>query len=803
MSLLSNRKIERRPFVPVILTLGTVTLAAMFTSLLAPLQRTPSIAFFAAVTLSGWYGGWRQAVLGGILSALAIDFFFVEPTFTLLSEVADLVRLGAFLMAALVIGWLQEVYKRAAQELWRKTSLLQLLESVAAAANEARTVEEAMETGLGRICAHLDWPMGHAYLPAGSAAHHFWYLKNSTFEPFRGATLALAKPRETGLIGRVMASRRPVWLPNVLEDGNFSQTAAAQSLSIQSAFAFPVMLGNEVAAVLEFFSTEMTGRDEPFLTILGNIGNQLGRVIERARVQMTLQASETRFRSVAQSANEAIITADSGGNILFWNRAAQAIFGYEEMEVSGKPLTILMPERYRHAHLAALATFRGDAHVMGRSLEVHGLHKDGREFPLEVSLARWNVGGSTFFSGIARDITARKQAEDALRESEEHFRVLVEGIKEYAIFRLDPQGRVVSWSKSAERIEGYKAGQILGRDFACLFPSADIEAAKPEHLLKEAAAEGRIESEGWHVRKDGGWFWANAILSALHDPQGKLVGFALIVRDITSRKRADESLRRAHDELEARVRERTGDLARINESLEQEIKVRKLAEEQINESLHEKEVLLREIHHRVKNNLQIISSLLSIQSRHIRDPHALEMFKESQNRVKSIATIHQKLFRSRDLTHIRVAEYVRELVGNLFRSYDVKPGLITARIDVDDVALGIDTLIPCALIINELVTNSLKYAFPDGAHGEVRVEVHEEDGHFQLAVGDNGVGLPAGRGLDNPESLGLQIVSALTDQLGGTMEMTSGDGTTCKISFDGSPDIERKTNHGQYANTCS
>ncbi|GAI89221.1 unnamed protein product, partial [marine sediment metagenome] len=199
--------------------------------------------------------------------------------------------------------------------------------------------------------------------------------------------------------------------------------------------------------------------------------------------------------------------------------------------------------------------------------------------------------------------------------------------------------------------------------------------------------------------------------------------------------------------------------------MHEDITERKRAGDQIKASLKEKEVLLREIHHRVKNNLQIISSLLNLQSRYIKDKQVLHVFQESQDRIKSMVLIHKKLYQSKDLARIDFAEYVRSLIADLFRSYKADYGLITLKTNIDNVFLGIDTAIPCGLIINELISNSLKYAFPEGGQGEIRIELHpEKEGKFTLIVSDSGVGFPKDLDFRNTESLGLQLACTLVDQ---------------------------------------
>ncbi|MBI4813002.1 MAG: PocR ligand-binding domain-containing protein, partial [Methanobacterium sp.] len=212
---------------------------------------------------------------------------------------------------------------------------------------------------------------------------------------------------------------------------------------------------------------------------------------------------------------------------------------------------------------------------------------------------------------------------------------------------------------------------------------------------------------------------------------------------------------------------------------------RSFAEKAIKESLDEKEVLLREIHHRVKNNMQIINSLLSLQSQHVEGEETLDVLKESQGRVRSMAMIHEKLYQSPNFTKIDFKDYIEKLASNLIYTYQVQARDIKQVFDVKDVEMNIDTAIPCGLIINELVTNSLKYAFPQSSdtNGIIKIELNQEEDHFKLVISDNGVGLPSHIQPENTETLGLQLVNNLVNQLEGTIKIDRTHGTKFTIIF--------------------
>lgn len=195
-------------------------------------------------------------------------------------------------------------------------------------------------------------------------------------------------------------------------------------------------------------------------------------------------------------------------------------------------------------------------------------------------------------------------------------------------------------------------------------------------------------------------------------------------------------------------------------------------------------MLLQEIHHRVKNNLQVISSLLRLQSRYINDQKSIDIFKETQNRVRSIAILHEKLYQSEDLAKIRFDEYVKILTEDLLYFYELNKSNIKMNIDVEEVSLNIETAIPCGLIIDEMVANSLKYAFPDNRIGEIKIELYLDDNNkYNMIVSDNGVGISADIDPEKTDTFGMQLIKYLTKQLKATIELDKNNGTTYNLIF--------------------
>ncbi len=302
---------------------------------------------------------------------------------------------------------------------------------------------------------------------------------------------------------------------------------------------------------------------------------------------------------------------------------------------------------------------------------------------------------------------------------------------------LDAYNYIVDLNAAARDLIGRGASKALGQFVEKSRPELAGQLERSSELVeagKELVLGQGDEQRTYDVR-----------ISPVTDWRGRLASQVVVLRDITERKRA---------------------------------------EEQIEASLREKEVLLKEIHHRVKNNLQVISSLLYLQSRGVENDQALEMFRDSESRVRSMALVHERLYQSEDLARVDFAEYVRRLANYLFRSYGVNTNVIRLKINVEYVFLGVDMAIPCGLIINELLSNSLKHAFPDGRAGEIRVELRADgEGQFTLMISDNGVGFPKGLDFPDTKTLGLQLVNTLVNQLEGTIELDRRDGTTFEIAF--------------------
>jgi diguanylate cyclase (GGDEF)-like protein/PAS domain S-box-containing protein len=429
-----------------------------------------------------------------------------------------------------------------------EASYLQLIEAVSAAAAAAATVAEALQACLEGVCRWTGWPIGHVFLAGAGPSDPLtssgvWYLADpARYEAFRVATEATSLAPGVGLPGRVLASGMPAWITTVTTDPNFPRAAAAEQIGLRGAFSFPVPVAGGCFAVVECFSLQNVTPDPRLLEVTAHVGRQVGRVVHNMQTEEALRESEMRFRSVAESASDAIVAADMRGHIISWNRGAESIFGYSEDEVVGKSLSMLMPERFRAMHEAGIARVAehgpSASRIMGSTAEVVGLRKDGREFPLELSLATWDTPSGRFFSGIIRDITERKKAENKIR-------ALLETAPD-PIVEVSDDGRVVMANARVDELFGYERTEVIGKPVVNLFSSRSREhAAERFRAALKGVDTGGTGIELRAERKDGTEFPVDVTFGRLATEDGVVV--TSIIRDVTERKSFEAQLKQLAD----------------------------------------------------------------------------------------------------------------------------------------------------------------------------------------------------------------------------------------------------------------
>ncbi|MEA2033531.1 MAG: response regulator [Euryarchaeota archaeon] len=465
-------------------------------------------------------------------------------------------------------------------------------------------------------------------------------------------------------------------------------------------------------------------------------------VTERKRAEEALRNAEQDWRNSFNSLEDVMLIIDRDYNIENINEIGLKLLGKSKEEVIGKKC---------YQIISGVDSPSEDCPCRN-SLETKKVEsvdqyeeRFGKYFSIKSSPIFDENGEIIKFVDLRRNITERKQAEEKLKESEERFRALIENSSDI-IQIVDSEGVIRYVSPSIQRILGYTPEEVIGRlsvDFVHPddFP---IVAKGFEKAIQEPDVPVITECRCKH--KDDTWRIIRGVgVNRLDDPS--LKGFISNMHDITERKRA---------------------------------------EEQIKASLKEKEVLLREIHHRVKNNLQVVSSMLSIQARAAKDKDTIDMLSESRNRINAMALIHTQLYESSDLSEINMKGFLDKLLRQLLQSYPVRDTKITPIIHIVDYPFPLSTAVPVGLIVNELLSNALKHAFVNRKEGKIEVRLSaSETGNTSLTVSDDGVGLPEGLDINATRTLGLRLVKILAeDQLQGNLEVTSKEGTTFKIEFD-------------------
>ncbi|MDD5142034.1 PAS domain S-box protein [Methanoregula sp.] len=498
-------------------------------------------------------------------------------------------------------------------------------------------------------------------------------------------------------------------------------------------------------------------------------------------VQTTV--SRDYFDDILKSMFDMLIVLEPDATIQSVNRRTCDVLGYRSDELVGRSFSHLLSPDSPRPDGAATGMLPGTRAVT--EIERIFMTKGGRKIPiiLSSSVMHDSTGAVRAIVCVAHDMTERKKVEEELRESRQLFMDIISFLPD-PTYVIDKTGTVLAWNRALEVMSGVPAEEIIGignYEYS-LWAYGRRRPLLIDLVLDPDKDSARLDYSDIHwvgrtvtaqtviTKADGRKIPISLVTSPLIDSQGNTVGAIESLRDITSVKKAEADLARLNAGLEKIVKERT-------KALEEEVEVRKQAEAAIRLSLDEKVLLLREVHHRVNNNLQIIISLTKLQLRTLEDPGMKQALSDMQSRVRAMAIVHEKLYQTEDLSSIDIADYTQYLVTQIFGHYKVDRQKVALNIDIGKILLNIDTAIPLGLILNELVGNAIKYAFPDGRKGELTIRMTEEGEILTVVVQDNGIGISSDIDWQNTPSLGLRLVGNLVDQLFGTIELDRSSGT--------------------------
>lgn len=479
---------------------------------------------------------------------------------------------------------------------------------------------------------------------------------------------------------------------------------------------------------------DINKRDE-----IGRLAESFNKMTEDLKDTTT---SKNYLNNIVHSMNDALIVVLQNGAIKSANTSACTMLGYKELELTGEHISKIVAHNDTLSQLSSFDELMKELVVKHKEMNL--LRKDGQQTTTLFSgvIVQIEDGGSEGILCLATDISEYKALSEEREKSERKYKRIVENLQEeYFFYSHDLDGVYKYVSPSINNVLGYSQEEFYANsDIHYAVDLLNIEDVQNNQGEQEPSRE----IEMYH--KDGNLRRLEVKEHPVLNSSGEVVAVEGIAHDVT---------------------------------------VKKMMEDQLLRSLREKETFLKEIHHRVKNNLQLISSLLYLQSERTKDHNMQQILIESQNRIKSMAKIHEMLYQSRDLSSINMKDYLDDLTRSVYHTFSAKVGVVRLIFDIDNIEVNVDMAIPCGLIINELISNSMKYAFPGNRSGvlEIKFNRHEEN-NYQLVVRDDGVGFPEDFDIEQTNSLGLHLVSTLSSrQLKGKFNVSGSEGVEVKIEF--------------------
>ncbi|HOP30380.1 MAG TPA: PAS domain S-box protein [Spirochaetota bacterium] len=450
------------------------------------------------------------------------------------------------------------------------------------------------------------------------------------------------------------------------------------------------------------------------------------------------QEKEARYKDLVDNAGEAIFVAQDG-SLKLVNPASREFLGRTEDELYSMPfIEFIHPEDRGLVIQNYLNRITGTYSPSQYQFRI--ISKDNSVKWVEINSIAYTWNGSPATLNFLTNITERKQIEDALRESENKYRKIFENIQDI-FYQTDINGNIIEISPSIERYAGFSRGELLGRPVTDVY----VNPVLREELIKQIHESGEVVDYELILQdKNRNTIYTSTNSHFLYDHDGNITGIEGSLRDITARKKVEIELK---------------------------------------ESLRQKELLMIELQHRVKNNLGIISSLLSLEMPKLNDEYARAVFMNARTRILSMSGIYEQLYGSGNFESVNLAKYVTDLANMILKTYSIRSRNLLLETDLDDIQLDLRRTVPLGLILNELITNILKYAYPEGHGGIINIETRKNENTVTVIVADNGIGLPEGFSIKRADTMGLSLVKMLVDQIGGNLNVESSSGTRVSITF--------------------
>ncbi|MCU7549999.1 PAS domain S-box protein [Chitinophagaceae bacterium LB-8] len=453
-------------------------------------------------------------------------------------------------------------------------------------------------------------------------------------------------------------------------------------------------------------------------------------ITEKKKFELELLENEERYRLMVEGVKEyAIFFLNTEGYIVSWNEGAKRIKGYSTNEIIGKHFSIfytaedIQSKKPERALRTAIETGKYEE-------EGWRVRKNGSLFWVSVVItALYNELNKLIgFSKVTRDLSERKEAEEALRQSEERYRLLVEQVIDYGIFMLDEKGRIVSWNEGAKRIKGYTASEIIGKYFSIFYPEEDIISGKPANELKIARETGKYEEEGWRLKKDGSRFWANIVITAVYNNDGILIGYSKVTKDLTERKETERALRESYEKYRL---------------LSDELKLKNV---QLSSTNNELEQFTSIVSHDLQEPIRTIKSFLQLIEMKLSNGQYEDLsifITKSINAATRMRELIQNLLQYSQLNKIEplkeiinVKELVNDALQNIKASVEASKTQITVESEVETIK---GDRVQLVQLVQNLLSNAMK--FTEAENPQIRIKCSKENGHVKFAVSDNGIGI--------------------------------------------------------------